>query len=81
MYILYSVLYLCCSKSSILLLKTDLEKIKCHVFCFFLAGNEGVTTVAVKTLKDNAAEVERNDLYSELQVNKKKKIYQSCPQC
>jgi len=33
-------------------------------------GNEGVTTVAVKTLKDNANESERNDLLSELAVMK-----------
>lgn len=33
-----------------------------------IAGIEGVTTVAVKTLKENATEIERNDLYSELQV-------------
>ncbi|XP_055300953.1 tyrosine kinase receptor Cad96Ca [Sitodiplosis mosellana] len=33
-------------------------------------GNEGVTTVAVKTLKENATDIERNDLHSELQVMK-----------
>lgn len=32
------------------------------------AGIKGVTTVAVKTLKENATEIERNDLHSELQV-------------
>lgn len=36
-----------------------------------ITGNEGVTTVAVKTLKENATEVERNDLHSELQVSEK----------
>lgn len=36
--------------------------------CFF-AGKEGVTTVAVKTLKENATDIERNDLHSELQVS------------
>lgn len=34
-------------------------------------GNEGITTVAVKTLKENAGEIERNDLLSELQVMKR----------
>lgn len=38
-----------------------------------ITGNEGVTTVAVKTLKENATEVERNDLHSELQVSIKRK--------
>lgn len=33
-------------------------------------GIKGVTTVAVKTLKENATEIERNDLHSELQVMK-----------
>ncbi|XP_031634138.1 tyrosine kinase receptor Cad96Ca [Contarinia nasturtii] len=33
-------------------------------------GKEGVTTVAVKTLKENATDIERNDLHSELQVMK-----------
>ncbi|KAJ6637915.1 Tyrosine kinase receptor Cad96Ca [Pseudolycoriella hygida] len=33
-------------------------------------GLKGVTTVAVKTLKENATEIERNDLHSELQVMK-----------
>lgn len=32
-------------------------------------GKEGVSTVAVKTLKENATEIERNDLYSELHVS------------
>ncbi|XP_075147381.1 tyrosine kinase receptor Cad96Ca isoform X2 [Haematobia irritans] len=32
--------------------------------------NEGITTVAVKTLKENAAEVEKKDLLSELEVMK-----------
>lgn len=44
-------------------------------FCWSLfvplltAGKEGISTVAVKTLKENATEIERNDLYSELQVS------------
>ncbi|XP_055905286.1 tyrosine kinase receptor Cad96Ca [Eupeodes corollae] len=33
-------------------------------------GNDGVTTVAVKTLKENAAEIEKHDLVSELHVMK-----------
>ncbi|KAM7362870.1 tyrosine kinase receptor Cad96Ca isoform 1-T2 [Cochliomyia hominivorax] len=33
-------------------------------------GNEGVTTVAVKTIKENATEVEKKDLLSELEVMK-----------
>jgi receptor protein-tyrosine kinase len=33
-------------------------------------GVEGVSTVAVKTLKENASETEKNDLLSELQVMK-----------
>lgn len=41
-----------------------------NLFCFRFrfTGKEGVTTVAVKTLKENAADIERNDLHSELQV-------------
>lgn len=44
------------------------------LFFFFLsfsvnAGKEGISTVAVKTLKENATEIERNDLYSELHVS------------
>lgn len=35
----------------------------------FTAGKEGISTVAVKTLKENATEIERNDLYSELHVS------------
>lgn len=35
-------------------------------FCFL--GIKGINTVAVKTLKENATEIERNDLHSELQV-------------
>ncbi|CAD7083950.1 unnamed protein product [Hermetia illucens] len=35
-----------------------------------LDGKDGVTTVAVKTLKENATEAEKNDLTSELQVMK-----------
>lgn len=31
-------------------------------------GTEGVTTVAVKTIKENATEVEKKDLLSELEV-------------
>ncbi|XP_017079928.2 tyrosine kinase receptor Cad96Ca [Drosophila eugracilis] len=33
-------------------------------------GNEGITTVAVKTLKESATEVDRKDLLSELEVMK-----------
>lgn len=35
---------------------------------FLSLGVKGVNTVAVKTLKENATEIERNDLHSELQV-------------
>lgn len=38
--------------------------------CVCVLGNEGITTVAVKTLKENATELERKDLKSELQVMK-----------
>lgn len=35
-----------------------------------ITGHDGVTTVAVKTLKENATEVDRKDLLSELEVSK-----------
>lgn len=35
----------------------------------FLADSEGITTVAVKTLKESATEVDRKDLLSELEVS------------
>lgn len=35
-----------------------------------IEGREGVSITAVKTLKENASEAERNDLLSELQVLK-----------
>lgn len=34
----------------------------------FVPGNEGITVVAVKTLKENASDIEIKDLSSELQV-------------
>lgn len=37
-------------------------------FIFYFTGTEGVTTVAVKTIKENATEVEKKDLLSELEV-------------
>lgn len=38
--------------------------------CFiYNKGKEGITTVAVKTLKENATEAERQDLHSELNVS------------
>lgn len=45
-----------------------------NIFFLFLilcydAGKEGITTVAVKTLKENATEAERQDLHSELNVS------------
>lgn len=40
-----------------------------HSFCPKTAGKEGVSTVAVKMLKKNATEIDRNDLYSELHVS------------
>lgn len=36
---------------------------------YLFAGNEGITTVAVKTLKESATEVDRKDLLSELEVS------------
>ncbi|XP_020610073.1 tyrosine kinase receptor Cad96Ca-like [Orbicella faveolata] len=36
-----------------------------------LRGRDGTVTVAIKMLKDNATEKERNDLLSELEVMKK----------
>ena len=44
----------------------SLKKIR---YCFYLIGIEGVTTVAVKTIKENATEVEKKDLLSELEVS------------
>jgi hypothetical protein len=41
------------------------------LFTFFVEGIEGTTTVAVKTLKENAGEREKCDLLSELEVMKK----------
>ena len=41
-------------------------------FVLYLTGNDAagiVTTVAVKTLKENAAEIEKKDLVSELEVS------------
>lgn len=42
------------------------------------AGKEDITTVAVKTLKENATEIERNDLHSELQVSHTSFIHILC---
>jgi hypothetical protein len=39
-------------------------------FPIIIAGREGTTVVAVKTLKENASEKERSDLVQELQVMK-----------
>lgn len=42
----------------------------CIFYFLFPAGKLGPTTVAVKTLKENANDKERSDLLSELQVMK-----------
>jgi fibroblast growth factor receptor 1 len=41
-----------------------------NFYIFSFKGVEGISEVAVKTLKENAAEAERKDLLSELDVMK-----------